>query len=203
MTRPVEPPNDPTSGKGSFNPPSNNQGSVANSPQLLTSTGGLSGSIGALLCPVFNTVTRKASVLLFDSNDFNCEDDCEYDFRQEANYGQLPGEGRICTINRLVIKYRELDRSQYFINVTVYQKAPVDDFVTMSVTVDVPQLPFTKFTKERKRSFPDKRIHTIIIPTKAITGERPQVTIIRKGSSGPMCVTKVILCGTADENSAG
>lgn len=188
-------------GGGGFNPPSNNTGSTANSPQLLTSTGGLVGSSGALLCPVFSPTTGRALILLFDSSDFNCEEDSEYDFRQEANYGQIPGEGRICTINRIVVKYRELGVAQYFINVTVYQKAPEDDFVTVSLPIDVPQIPLKKMTKSRKQSFPDKRIHTIILNPKVITGERPQVTATRSGGSGPMAITKVILCGTADETS--
>jgi len=56
-------------------------------------------------------------------------------------------------------------------------------------------------TKARKNAFPDNRIHTVKIapPYGVITGERPQPSITVTGGKGPLAITKLVMCGNADE----
>lgn len=192
----------PSSNRGyGFNPPaSGNKGGGAsfNNPAFLTSTGGLSGTAGILMAPAINTVTGKSVIVYFNSNDFNCEENAEYDFRQEADFGQFPAEGRSGAFHLIILKYRELGYARFNINITVFDKT-LDDFNTVSIPVSIPVLPLK--TKKRQQSFPDKRIHTVrLTPPKGVfQGERPQITITRNANSGPESVTRITLCGNADE----
>jgi len=186
-------------GGSGFNPPSTgNQGggsSGATSPSLITSTGGLNGAAGILMAPAINTVTGKAVIVYFNPGDFDCEENCEYDFRQEADFGQIPAEGRSGTFHLIILKYRELGYASFFVNITVFDKT-TDSFITTSLPVTIPPIPLK--TKARQQSFPDKKIHTLRLYPK-IQGERPQVTITRNANSGPESVTRLTLCGNADE----
>lgn len=187
-------------GGGGFNPPSTGSkgnGSTANNPALITSTGGLFGTSGILMAPALSTIGGKSVIVYFNPNDFDCEEDCEYDFRQERDYGQISGEGRTCTIHLIILKYRELGYADFSINITVFDRT-TDSFNTVSIPVSIPFLSLN--TTARKQSFPDKKIHTAYIyPKPIIQGERPQVTITRNGLSGPESVTSLTLCGNADE----
>lgn len=188
-------------GGGGFNPPSSGGkggGSSFNNPALITSTGGLSGTSGILMAPAINTMTGRSVIVYFNPNDFNCEENAEYDFRQEADYGQIPGEGRTCTIHLIILKYRELGYAKFNINITVFDRT-IDDFTTISIPVSIPAKSLK--TKSRQASFPDKKIHTLYItpPNHVIQGERPQVTITRNKNSGPNSVTRLTICGNADE----
>lgn len=186
---------------GGFNPPSSgSKGGGAgpiNNPALITSTGGLSGTSGILMAPAVNTMTGRSVIVYFNPNDFNCEENAEYDYRQEADYGQQPGEGRTCTIHLIILKYRELGYAKFNINITVFDRT-IDDFTTTSIPVSIPPKPLTK---TRQGSFPDKKIHTLYIypPKGVIQGERPQVTTTRNKNAGPESVTRLTLCGNADE----
>src|SRR6266566_4881483 len=82
---------------GITKPLATNTSLIGNNPGLITSTGGLLGTNGLMLTPAFNQITNSSFLLTHNSSNFNCEEDAEYDFRQEANYGQIPGEGRQAT----------------------------------------------------------------------------------------------------------
>jgi hypothetical protein len=187
------------SGGGVHIPPTRSGGSslIGANPGLITSTGGLVGVNGLLFTPAINPNTNISVLLNHDITDFNCEEDSEYDFRQEANYGQISGEGREASFHLIILKYRELGYAKFSINITVFKQS-IDDFETIQIPVTVPK---NITSKKRKLTFPDGRIHTqkLYPPNGVITGERPQVTITRDANSGPMSGTKVILCGNADE----
>lgn len=172
---------------------------IGNNPGLITSTGGLSGNSEMLVTPYINTTTGNCHVTTYNSTDFDCEDDAEYDFRQEANYGQIPGEGRECTIHMIILKYRENGYAKFNLNITVFKQA-IDDYQTVTIPVQIPPKPLTK---ARLAKFPDGNIHTLKLypPNGVVQGERPQITITRKGKSGPMSITKLIICGNADETA--
>lgn len=172
---------------------------LGNNPGLLTSTGGLSGKNTLLVTPVFNVTILKSAVIGYNPSNFNCEDPCEYDFRQEANYGQIPGEGRTCTIHLIILKYRELGQASFSVNVTVFDQT-LDSFITTAIPVNIPAI---KLTKTRLKNFPDGRIHTLRLNPKGgpVQGERPQVSITINPNSGPVSITKLVLCGNADETA--
>jgi len=175
--------------------PPGNQGTVFN-PALITSTGGLQGLTGAMMTPVIVTTIPKQSsfVMIHDPSNFDCEEDAIYFFRQEVI---SPFEGQSVQINRAIIKYRELDYAQFFIGFTAYQQKS-DDFITLETPVSIP--PIT-LKGNRLSRFPDKRIHIISIepPKGIIQGINPQVYIRREKNSGPLSITKLILCTFYDE----
>lgn len=191
-------------GRGGGGPPGANKGGGGSgkpsNPSLITSTGGLVGVSGLLLTPAFNQVTGKSYIINYDPTDFNCEEDAQYTYRQEANFERNPGEGREASFHLIILKYRELGYANFSINITVFKQA-LDDFITYQIPVSIPRIQLT--SKSRKVSFPDNRIHTARIapPRGVITGERPQVTFTVAGNSGPVCITKLVLCGNADEAS--
>src|SRR5579859_3358657 len=166
------------------------------SPGLLTSTGGLFGTSGLLLAPAFNLITGKSFIVEFDSSDFNCEENSQYTFRQEANFEKIPGEGRECSIHLIIMKYRELGPVNFNLNITTFKKS-TDSFENTVIPVSIPVIPVSRMTKERKNLFPDGRIHTVRLtpPKGAISGERPQLSITCAGGSGPLSITKIVMCG--------
>jgi hypothetical protein len=184
---------------GGGKPPGTTLGS---SPGLVTSTGGLYGTNGLLLVPSYNIITGKAFITLIDATNFNCEENSQYTFRQEANYGNIPGEGRSCSIHLIILKYREIGTVSFNINITVFNQI-TDSFITASIPVNIPIIPYTQMTRVRKNSFPDNRIHTVKLtpPRGVISGERPQVSITITGGKGPLSITKLVMCGNADESS--
>ena len=105
-------------GGGGGKPPGTTLGG---SPGLITSTGGLYGTNGLLLVPSYNIITGKAFITLIDATNFNCEENSQYTFRQEANYGNIPGEGRSCSIHLIILKYREIGSVSFNINITVFK----------------------------------------------------------------------------------
>jgi hypothetical protein len=189
---PPEPPPPPS------NPPKGNVSNkpLGSSPGLLTSTGGLFGINGFLLTPVINNTTGKSYVLLMDPNNFNCEENCEYDFPQliPSVQGNPYQEGCDVNCHLIKLKYRELGVAQITINVTTFEKA-TDQFTSFPYVVNIPP---KVLQGNRKGSFPDKRIHTLFIPIN-VPGERPQVTLNSVGSSGPYSIVSLSLCGNADE----
>lgn len=185
-------------GGGGFNPPSGGgsgagKGAIVSS--LLTSTGGLTGTFGSLMTPAFDPITGKIYIITHDPSNFDCEEDAEYDYNQVV---PPKYEGRDLTINQIILKYREIGKAKFNVNITVFKKE-LDDFVTTSILVNIPVKPIT--TNSRKKSFPDGRIHTVRLapPNGVLQGERPQISYTRKADSGPFSITTVVLCGYMDE----
>lgn len=172
------------------------------SPGLLTSTGGLLGSNGLLLAPSFNIFTGKPYIVLMDATNFNCEENSQYTFRQEANFEKIPGEGRSCSIHLIILKYREIGTVSFNINITVFNQQ-LDTFINVAIPVNIPVISYANMTKARKNIFPDNRIHTVKLapPNGVITGERPQLSVTVTSGNGPLSITKIIMCGNADEAS--
>lgn len=190
------PPNPPVYPKPPNKLPSPNNSKLGSNPGLLTSTGGLFGGNGVLLTPVLNSITNNSYILLMDPSNFNCEEDCEYDFPQQIpNVQSNPyQDGCIVNCNLIKLKYREIDKAQFTINITTYNR-DTDEFTSYPFVVNIPSKPLSK---KRKALFPDKRIHTLFIPID-VPGERPQPTINSKGGSGAYSIISMILCGNADE----
>jgi hypothetical protein len=174
---------------------------IGSNPGLLTSTGGLQGTSGFLLTPAFNPITNASFFIGHDPTNFNCDEAAEYDFRQECAFPNIPYyEGRDVTIHQVILKYREIGIASFNVNITVFKKA-IDDFETISIPVSIPAIPLSKASKTRKNNFPDGRIHTVRLapPKGVVQGERPQITITSIANSGPYSITKLIICGNADE----
>src|SRR5258706_6609541 len=186
-------------GGGGYNPPTKGGGTKSSTnlsnPGLITSSGGLFGTAGLLLTPYTNNVTGRSYIVVHDPTNFDCEEDAEYDFKQEIPQVQSNPyqEGRDVTCHLVILKYRELSVASFSVNVTVYRKQ-TDDYFTVQIPVKIKKIKDTK-----TRIFPDNRIHTRNLSFDVITGERPQVTLTRDANSGPMCVTSLTLCGNADE----
>ena len=178
-------------GGGGYNPPvvNKNTGNKSTNPSIITSSGGLTGSAGLLMTPYYDTMQQKSLILVHDASNFDCEEDAEYDFRQEIP-GTPPQEGRNVTCHLIILKYRELGNCTFNVNVTVFQKTN-DTFNTIQIPVKVSNV-------YKRKIYPDKKIHTVFLSFE-ITGERPQVTITRNANSGPVAVTSLTLCGNADE----
>lgn len=184
---------------GSPVPPSRGAGStvaISSNPQLLTSTGGLQGSLGALLTPVnINQIPGPSSyVMIHDANNFDTEEDCIYYFREEVGSEY---EGQYIQISKIIIKYRELGKAKFFIGISAYQQK-TDSFKVVETEVSIPSV---KLSKDRLKNFPDKKIHIINIapPKGVIQGINPQVYIRRVANSGPLSITKLVACGYSDE----
>lgn len=165
-----------------------------NNPAQITRTGILYGTFGLMLTPYLNPLTKKSYVVIHDPTDFDCEENAEYDFRQEIPVvNQMPQEGRDVSIHLIILKYREIDIATFSINITVYRKK-TDDFATKLIPVNIVN------PNKSGRIFPDNRIHTRYIGLKpVISGERPQCTLTRNANSGGFSITSVTLCGNGDE----
>lgn len=174
-------------------PPNKNQ-PLGGSPGLLTSTGGLYATSGLLLIPITNTITGRNGIIIVDSNNFDCEEDCEYNTREEAPEGQ---QGRSLQCNLIILKYRELGQAKFTIRISGYSKV-TDSFISKDIIVQIPD-PNIKYAKQRFQNFPDGKIHTRRISF-TLEVERPQIKLIRKADSGPLSVTMQVLCGNADES---
>lgn len=192
MARPENPGDGGTNpGGGGYNPPIKNTTGVTN-PGLINSTGGLFGNTGLLLTPYVNIITGNCYVFVHDPNNFDCEESSEYDYPQVIPPEQAPQEGRNVSCHLIILKYREIGVCTFGINLTMYQKTK-DIFTTKSFAVNIANT-------NKRASFPDNRIHTRFIGlTPVFTGERPYLSITRNANSGPYSVTKMILCGNADE----
>lgn len=179
-------------------PPAGTTKTLGSNPGLITSTGGLLGTGGFLLTPAFNPITNNSYFIGHDPTNFNCDEAAEYDFRQECAFPNIPySEGREVSIHLVILKYRELGFASFSINITTFKKA-IDDFQTIQIPVKIPVI---DLSKTRKATFPDGRIHTVRLapPNGVVQGERPQVTITSNANSGPYSITKLIMCGNADE----
>lgn len=178
-------------GGGGFTPPGNkpplaSKGPVGASPTLLTATGGLFGLNNALLAPFVDTRNGKNYFVIYDPTNFNCEDDCVYNFRLESLK-----PGRNIDVHKVMIEYRDLGPVKFYVSVTAtqYNKA-----LKKETMVTAPLKPVATVLKGKG----DKKIHTTWIDLKVV-GERPQLTILRKANDGPLSIARVLLVGNSSE----
>ena len=109
------------------NPPSGG-GGIPSTANLLnvTSTGGLTGFNGVVMIfaqsPLNGNITYK-----LDATNFNCEEDCEYDFRvEELQVYTQP------TTSKILFRYRDLGSTfaNFFFQGNVLGKAVISKIVT-------------------------------------------------------------------------
>lgn len=176
--------------------------STATSAQLITSTGGITGSASMLMTPAINPNTGAILIITEDPTNFNCEENAEYDFKEEVDYVSAgSGEGYNCTIHEILVKYRELGIASCSINITMYIR-DIDEFRTTQIPLVIPIVTINKMSAKRKKTFPDGKIHTVrLFPTGGVSihGERPRTSITVGKNAGPVSVTKIILRCNADE----
>ena len=179
------PPPNPDGGSGHgtkpYSPPGTTP-SLGAQPGLITSTGGLYGQNYVLMAPYYHTLTGRFCFLYYDPNDFDCEDDCVYDFPMEDIQA-----GRAIDVHKVFLTYRDLGAVKFKLSVsaTQYDKATKTEKVN-SQTVNI------AWGKG------DKQLHSYYVDLKVV-GERPQLHIYRAANSGPLSITRAIMCGHGDE----
>lgn len=138
----------------------------------VTSTGGLSGSVGAVLVFGRSLFAQQPLGWQFDSEDFNCEEDCEYHFRvEEVEVYRQP------TIDKVIIRYRDLGKvtlNAFFVG-NVLQDSVISKIVTIVFGGKA-----------------DKKIYTTTFDL-TCTFEAPQLILSRDAFSGPVSITKVLV----------
>jgi len=151
------------------------------SPGLLTSTGGLYGFNYVLVLPILNTKHNIGQFFTLDIEDFNCEEDVEYIFKQEEMQHL-----RQISVHRILVTYRDLGKVKVIFSVTTYSTES-DKYTTKESKI---------VTLGSAKA--DKKLHGKKIDI-AITGERPQLRLFRKAKDGPLAITKISMVGTAPE----
>ena len=162
--------------------PTPKQGTPGANPSLVTSTGGLFGFNNILLVPFYDIRLNRTYFIMYDPSNFNCEDDCVYNFRLEEVVA-----GREIDVHKVYLQYKDLGKVTFkvIVSATQYNKALKKETInskTVVVTVGKG----------------DGKIHSYFVDLKVV-GERPQISIFRKGNAGPLSIVKVMLCGHSDE----
>lgn len=160
-------------------------GHSASVASLITSTGGLFGVNFALLTPFFDIRMQSFVFAITDPTNFDSEEDCVYNFRQEDK------PGRTIDIHKVYLQYRDLGKVSFdvIVSATQYNRA------TGKETPDV-----AKKTVSVGSTRPDKKIHSYFVDLK-VQGERPQLTIIRKRDKGPLAIITAMLMGNSSEEN--
>lgn len=168
---------------GGVTKPSTGVPGTAKSLANVTSTGGLQGSLGLLLTPFFVNNIRRFAFFAYDTTDFDCEEDCVYNFKMED-----VKIGRVCDIHKVYFQYRDIGKvtmtwtvSAYLLNRTTGKES----FPSKSKTVTVGGLS-------------DNKIHSKFVDLK-ITGERPQLSLLRKANNGPLAIITAMFVGNMSE----
>lgn len=153
-------------------------GPIGGQPSLITSTGGLFGFNNALIVPFFDTRTNLSYFVVYDPTDFNCEEDCLYNFRMES-----AAPGKEIDVNKIFLEYRDLGPVKFTVIVTAtqYNKAKLTEKIqSKSVKVSVGS------------KNPDGKLHSYYVDLK-IVGERPQLSIFRAADAGPLSIVRAIM----------
>lgn len=156
------------SGGGGSSPTGNPTVNFAN----ITSTGGLSGSQGAVLAIGKNPFSSIPQVWKFDATNFNCEDDCEYHFKtEEVEVYRQP------TVTKAIFRYRDLGKFTFvcFIQGNVLGQLVVSKIVTVVAGGNN-----------------DNEIYTTSADI-TFTCEAPRLIVLRSASQGALSFTKVLL----------
>jgi len=164
---------------GKTPPPATASPTIGGSPALLTSTGGLYGVNPLLLVPFYNNTSNKYSVNIYNTNSFNSEEDCQYDFPVEDIV-----IGRNINISKVIIVYRDFGKVQFTLSCTTYS-AKLDTFNTVS----------RQYMIGGKN---DNKLHTTKCDFVTV-GERPQLSILRKAGQGNLSLVSVTMVGHSSE----
>lgn len=157
---------------GGGNSGGGNNGPNPANPALLSSTGGISGSLGALLVPTM--LNGKSVICTFDPSNFNTEEDIFIDFRQE-----VVKDGKKPTVHRVLIVYRNLGPVTLTVSHTAWTEV---GFVRQSETRTI------GYTNA------DKQIYTALF-SYVCTGERPQLHISRLANQGALSILRIMIPG--------
>jgi hypothetical protein len=171
-------------GGGGGNPPSPKPkaGPLGANPSLITATGGLFGTNNVLLVPFYDTRVNQSFFVLYDPTNFNCEDDCFYDFRLE----DVQAAHNI-DIHKVYFLYRDLGKVKFTVTVTATEFNRVTKKeTTVSKSVQVTW------------GSGDNKLHSYFVDLKVV-GERPQLHLFRKADAGPLAIVRAILIGHSDE----
>lgn len=173
-----EPP--PTKGKGS-----SSTSKTAANISLLTSTGGVVGLLPFLIVPFFDNRTGKFIFAKYDSADFNCEEDCIYNFRQEDLQ-----TGRNIDVSKIYIQYRDIGEVKFdvIVTATLYNRKTKKSKIVHDELENI-------VVGNKK---PTKKIYSLFVDLK-VTGERPQLSIVRKKDAGPLSIIKAMMIGDSSE----
>jgi len=165
---------------GEITPPSGQPGggggSPSNNPSIdlsqLTVTGGLSGTVGAVLVFGSSDFYSQPVGWVFDSEDFNSEEEAEYHFKvEEVEVYTQP------TIVKVILRYRDLGKATltgYFAG-NVLQNSVASKMVTIVFGGKA-----------------DKKIYTTTFDL-TCTFEAPQFILTRQPFSGAFSITKVLI----------
>jgi hypothetical protein len=168
---------------GEINPPSGNPGGGSGSgsgpssnPAVnlsnISPTGGLDGVDGVVLVFGKSIFFPSAIGWKFDSDNFNCEEDAEYNFRiEEIEVYRQP------TVNKVILRYRDLGQATItcFISGNVLAQSAISKMVTVVFGGKA-----------------DGNIYTTSFDL-TCTFEAPQLIIERSAFSGPVSITKVLV----------
>jgi hypothetical protein len=158
---------------------------AASNISLLTSTGGLFGTAFVLITPFLNVQSGNYGFLITDPTDFNCEEDCVYNFRQEDK------PGRVIDVHKVYLQYRDLGKVSFLATMTATQYNRDTNKETIDTDSKLVTVGNTK---------PDKKIHSYFVDLK-VQGERPQLSITRKAGKGPLSIVTAMMIGNANEEN--
>jgi hypothetical protein len=162
------------------------------SPGAITSTGGLFGGLGLLLIPVFNAQSNSYFLTTWDGTNFDTEEDCHYEFRQEDLK-----VGYAATDHKIIVIYRNLGKVKVTFNLTVFRRGLTTYEKNVAVIQQGTYKTVSK-TMELGSNPPDKKLYTIDF-NMVNSGERPQISFDRRANKGPLSIISVTLCGNVDE----
>jgi|SRR5580765_597010 len=176
---------------GPYKPPVG-KSTIKGSPGLLTSTGGLNGTNFQLLMPLTDLTFGKTYLAFIDPNNNDTEEACFYTFKAEDVM-----VNRQVSVHKVVITYREIGAAIFTVGVQAYiENKDYFKTVTARVKIGPPNIVDKKF--RLIKDFPDGKLHTKKVSL-MIDGERPQLFISRNPGSGPLCITRMLMCGHADQ----
>lgn len=172
----IDPGGDPVPPRTSGGSGGGGGGTPASNPNIdlsnVTTTGGLLGLAGAVLVFGRTPFSSVGQCWELDTQDFDCEDDCQYNFKiEEVEVYRQP------TVNKVIFRYRDLGKAtfSFFIQGNVLGQSVISKVVTVVIGGNS-----------------DKKIYTASGDV-TFTCEAPQLIIMRSGNSGPLKLTKVLL----------
>jgi hypothetical protein len=159
-------------------PPDESGSGFTGDPTLITPTGGLFGIESLFLIPMLDDELGRYFGI-FDIENFDCESDFFYDFKEEEVL-----LGREITVNKVRIRYRNLGPFKLEAKVVAYSQIK------------------KKFVEESQiknfgTSKADRKIYTDYFSF-VVTGERPQLRLYKKAGWGQLAIVEASLC-TATE----
>ena len=152
-------------------------------------SGGLSGTWGVLMFPLWDITSSSMTFEALDLNNFNTEQPGIYAFRVEDFT-----EGTTVTINRIRIKYRNLGPCKFALTLQ-----GMYSFITKLMQIG----PGTK--NGQNRAIPNQADGRLYIAycDLVFTDESPQLIISREANAGPLDIVSITLMGSQHQPQKG